>query len=129
MYTRGLVPLIFSRIKNERGINNISKLCRAVIQLSYFFKHSNMNEMEIVDFCFYLFKMQNINYQISDPLKNCLLSMQNNIQDNIDDPYFYKDSPELCLFLAKLMAYSLIEQPICILGPPGIGKTSSARNR
>lgn len=64
------------------------------------------------------------------PIINYLLSQLKNVNANPnykDDKFFYENSPLLKYFMAKLMAYSLINQPVCVSGPTGVGKTSSAR--
>ena len=69
----------------------------------------------------------NKNFKIPKEIKNELLGMLHEVHDSTDDPFFYKDSPTLKTFMAKLTAYSIIQQPICITGPTGVGKTSAAR--
>ena len=47
--------------------------------------------------------------------------------DEIDDKYHFKDSESLRKFMTFLMAASFIKLHLCVIGPPGGGKTTSAR--
>lgn len=41
--------------------------------------------------------------------------------------YFFKQSPSLHSFIAKIYAASIINLPLVIYGPTGVGKTAAAR--
>ena len=49
------------------------------------------------------------------------------IIESNDNKYYFKDSPKLRAFMAKLFAASMINLHICVIGKTGIGKTSCAR--
>ena len=44
-----------------------------------------------------------------------------------EEKYFFEESENLIEFIIYLYASSLINQHLCIIGPPGIGKTLCAR--
>ena len=46
---------------------------------------------------------------------------------SIDNKYFFQDSPKLKSFMAKLLALSMINLHVCVVGRTGVGKTSCAR--
>lgn len=126
-YPKDLIPLIYEKIKHEKYISKISKMCNAIVKLSYALQNSTkIDEASIVDFVFLLLK-SNKQFTVPAPIEESLLDMLQVTFDNTDDPFFYKDSPILCNFLAKLTAYSIIGQPVCVIGPTGAGKTSAAR--
>ena len=126
-YKETIIPIIYEKVKNEKNIALISKLCCSVITLLYAFgNNSKISEKDVVEFGFQLLQ-RNGQFIVNKEIEDELLSTFNEIDDNSDEPFFYKDSPSLRSFLAKLAAYSIIKQPVFILGPTGVGKTSAAR--
>ena len=43
-----------------------------------------------------------------------------------ENKFYYKNSPDLKKFVSLVIASSIINLPLCIIGPSGIGKTSLA---
>ena len=126
-YPETIIPMIYEKVKSEKNIARISKLCCSVIKLLYAFQNNKkITEKDVVEFGFQLLQ-RNGQFIVKKEIEDELLNTFNEIDDKTDEPFFYKDSPSLRSFLAKLAAYSIIEQPICITGPTGAGKTSAAR--
>ena len=97
-------------IKNDAKIEyNI------IINFTYDLIFSKINQIEKI----------NINEQIMDFFDSKL--DEENGNDEIDDKYHFKDSESLRKFMVFLMASSLIKLHLCVIGPPGGGKTTSAR--
>ena len=125
-----LINLIYSKFKSE-GCNNIyklSKLCRAIV---IFMKEigvsENITENDIVNFSYKIIT-NGENLDIPTEIQNILLSKLDKEPINYQgDNFFYEKSPKLKIFMAFLVACSLINQHICIIGPAGVGKTSGAR--
>ena len=63
-------------------------------------------------------------YEIQNKLINKLNKGNENYKG---DNYFFEKSPTLKNFIAFLVACSLINQHVCIIGPAGVGKTSGAK--
>ena len=126
-YSQNIIPMIYNKLKNEKNISRISKVCNAIVKLCYAFQdNKQITDKDVVDFAFLLLQ-NNKEFEIPKEIEKELLQKFQEITENTDDPFFYKDSPSLCSFLAKLEAYSIIEQPVCVSGPTGAGKTSAAR--
>ena len=53
---------------------------------------------------------------------------ENDGHDDNDDKYHFKDSEVLRKFMTFLLASSYINLHLCVIGPPGGGKTTSARS-
>ena len=121
--------------KKYLSFSNLSKFCRAII--IFYNKFSNkkhISENNIIDFCFELLFENEIsthkNIEINNLLKNELLEANNNLDDTIfknEEKYFFKNSEKLVQLMIHLYASSMINQHLCIIGPPGIGKTLSSR--
>ena len=127
-YSPSIIPKIYDKIKNERNISNISKVCNSIFKLSSVLNENNNEntETQIVDFAFSLIQ-NNHQFEVPRKFERKLINMLRNDLNTNDECFFYEDSPSLCNFLVKLMAYSIISQPVCVTGPTGVGKTSSAR--
>ena len=126
-YHEEIIQMIYEKITSIKNISFISKMCKSVIKLSSSFQNNHkIKNQQIVDFAFLLLQ-NNSKFVIVEQIEEELINMLHPIHINNDAPFFYKQSPALKQFFAKLMAYSIIEQPVCITGPTGVGKTASSR--
>ena len=120
---------IYSNIhKGDISIYQLSIFCRAV----YIFiqELSSNNEIKIEKIINYAYNLI-ISSNIEDDLiiENYIFEKYLNFdleEKSKDNQYFFKDSPNLKSFMAKLFLASLINLPICLIGKTGIGKTSCA---
>lgn len=61
-------------------------------------------------------------------IEKFLIDNLKDIQDTRDEnKFFFINSNNLKSFIAKLFASSLINIPVCVIGPTCVGKTSAAR--
>ncbi|OHT04875.1 hypothetical protein TRFO_27550 [Tritrichomonas foetus] len=119
---------ICAKIGDYRNMSKIAKFCKALTKLYLVFcKNNKIGEDNTIE-CAVNLLSGDSNYIIPNSIRDCLLSMLHEITESTDDKFFYENSDALKNFMAKLMAYSLIEQPICVSGPTGAGKTSAARS-
>ena len=109
----------------------VNKLVRSVIILkNKFNQDQNITFKLIVNFIFKLLfeeELTDSNKIILDKLINELLENNENKKDLRDEEYFFDKSQTLKKFMVQLYACSLINQFLCDVGPPGIGKTNGAR--
>ena len=121
--------------KKYLSFSNIAKFCRAIIIFINKFNNKNydIKAENIVDFCFELLFEKEIsekNRQIKDILKKELKESYDKIDGGKfknEEKYFFLKSAKLTNLMIHLYASSLINQHLCIIGPPGIGKTLGSR--
>ena len=121
--------------KKYLSFSNLAKFCRAIIIFINKFnnKNNDIKEENIVDFCFELLFEKEIsekNKKINEVLKKELKESYDKIDEQKfknEEKYFFLKSPKLTNFMIHLYASSLINQHLCIVGPPGIGKTLGSR--
>lgn len=126
-FVQKVTPILFEKIKKEKNIYQISKLCNAVVKLHFSFQNNDaISDNQIVDFAYNILNNSN---EIAIPkiIEDELIRQFRKIEHNTDATFFYENSPKLLSFLATLCAYTIIEQHVCITGPTGAGKTSSTR--
>ena len=108
---------------------SITKFIRSFIILKNEFinqKHITLNS--ILDFTFEILfedKLSNNNSSIIKCLTDKIIEKDHS--DDKEEKYYFDKSESLKLFMAQIYACSLVNQHLCIEGPPGIGKTLAAR--
>ena len=124
-------------IKNFRTISSLNKLCRGIYRLDKTMKEKkNYKNIdggipieEIAEFIFtLLFMEEQSKIIISDKILELLgneLKEQNN--KNLKEKYFFENSKTLMRFMVIVYASSLFNNHLCVIGPPGAGKTTAAR--
>ena len=103
----------------------LSQLCRAVTKYTDFFDQK-IDMKSVVDFSVNMLN-KNKDFDLPSNIEEYLLSKLEKQEDSNDNKFFYLDSPNLKSLIAKIFAASLINLPVCLQGPTGVGKTSAAR--
>ncbi|KAH0800171.1 Dynein heavy chain, cytoplasmic [Histomonas meleagridis] len=115
--------------KSPMSMYWLAFFCKAIVKYSNILPN-NVQSQDIVEFAINMLK-SNENFKPNKIIQNNLLNLLNRdsyyISETYDNQFFYKDSPPLCEFMAKIYAASIIGLPICVYGPTGAGKTSAAR--
>ena len=124
-----------------RTISSINRLCYGVMKLRGFFKQikyekSQISDNDIIDTVFeLLFRDDNEKLKISESIKNVLLEelieenrkkMEGPDRDKYEK-YFFEKSESLKNFVLIVYISSLINLYLCVVSPPGSGKTTAAR--
>ena len=126
--TKIIIKLIYDKKIECKNIYRLSKLCRAIVILIKEIEISEkITEEDIVNLSYKLITNEQ-EIDISDEIQNKLIKKLNKENSNyIGDKYFFDKSSTLKNFIAFLVACSLINQHVCIIGPAGVGKTSGAK--
>ena len=126
--------------KNYLTMSSINKFCRAFIFFKNKFRLISLSS--IIDFTFdLLFENQLLNFGdkknnyeiIQNELiqeltkSNDYKNYKNKDGDLGEEEYYFENSKSLKNFMVQIYACSLVNQHLCIVGPPGIGKTIGAR--
>ena len=115
--------------KKYLTMSSITKFCRTFIILKNKFKsQNNISEKFIVDFSFELLFEEHLSFnnkEIIEFLIEELIVSNKGVRDLGEEKYYKSES--LKKFMVQMYACSLINQYLCIIGPPGIGKTIKVR--
>ncbi|KAK8895427.1 hypothetical protein M9Y10_023891 [Tritrichomonas musculus] len=126
-----IIDLVYQRldIKKLPTFQNLSQFCKAVAKYSSFFDSEETITMkDIVDFSYKMLQKTTDFAEDEIPISmiNFLLDNLKNKDNEINGQFIYKESKVLRTFIAKLYAASIINLPVCVYGPTGVGKTSAA---
>jgi len=117
--------------KKYLTMSSINKFCRTfIILLNKFKSQEKITIKSIIDFSFELLFEEHLssqNKEIQDFLIEELIESNKQVRDLGDEQYFFDKSESLKKFMVQMYACSLVNQYLCIIGPPGIGKTIGAR--
>ena len=119
--------------KEDFNIFNLSKFIRAVdIFINILNSSKDIKEEAIINFTFNLIfsKEKEIDKIIFDKeIMNFFLNKLLNVEipKNHEQKYFFKESNSLKKFMVFMLAASYINLHMCVIGPPGGGKTTSAK--
>ena len=128
-----LNKLIYNKVLNnilndDLSIYKLSIFCKAV----YIFSQELTSDKKItldkiINYAYNLIFSSNIedNFEIEELIYNKYLNYQSDV--STDNKYFFQESPKLKSFMAKLLALSMINLHVCVVGRTGVGKTSCAR--
>ena len=113
----------------------ISRFCFSIMKLKKEFQGKyvkyNISETDIVDTVFeLLFREKSENIIISENIFNALLEQlieENKKKSPEEEKYFFEESSSLKVFTVTVYLSSLINLYLCVVSPPGSGKTTSAR--
>ena len=124
-----------------KTITSINRFCYGVMKLRALFnqikyKNENITDDDIINTVFeMLFRDDNEKLEISESIKNCLLKelieenrkkMEGFDRDKYEK-YFFEKSESLKKFVLIVYISSLINLYLCVVSPPGSGKTTAAR--
>ena len=117
--------------KKYLTMSSINKFIRTVIILINKFKsQTNISSESIINFSFELLfeeHLSNKNESIQKYLIDELIESSKQVRDLGEEQYYFEKSESLKRFMVQMYACSLVNQYLCIIGPPGIGKTIGAR--
>ena len=128
-----LNKLIYQKILNnilndDLTIYKLSLFCKAVyIFTQEFNQNSKIPLNNLVNYAYNLIFSENIqdDFEIEKFIYEKYLNCESEV--STDNKYFFKESPKLSSFMAKLLALSMINLHACVVGRTGVGKTSCAR--
>jgi len=115
-------------------IYNITKLINSTDTIYQLIQKENRNiKLEIISNFVYDLIFNNENHIEKLNIDEKIMELfddkldENDGHDENDDKYHFKDSESLRKFIVFLLASSYINLHLCVIGPPGGGKTTSAR--
>ena len=131
--------------KKYLTMSSINKFCRAFIilknklrpfsgaeegELTQNMQGNKISIKLIIDFTFELLFEEHLSNQTKEIQKYLieeLVESYKQIPDLGEEQYYFDKSESLKKFMVQMYACSLVNQYLCIVGPPGIGKTIGAR--
>ena len=154
---KGMIKKIITKIKNLpenkdnknksqeyphlRTISAISRFCYGINKLMKYFNNEkyskdNINEDDIINTVFeMIFREDSEKIEIGESIRNSLLKelieenkrkMEGEKKDKCEK-YFFEKSESLKKFVLEVYISSLINLYLCVVSPPGSGKTTAAR--
>ena len=122
---------IFYKISNKIMEGNLSMyklslFCHAVYNFTQQLDpNKEINREKLVNYAYIISTKIEDDKNIEDFI--CKKFLNYEPETSNDNKFFFKKSPKLRSFIAKLLASSMINLHICVVGPTGIRKTSCTR--
>ena len=119
--------------KKYLNFSSLAKLCRTIIIYLNKFSKFNIEKTNIVNFSFELLfenELSEENKEIQNLLIDELILANKDVNYKKlknEEKYFFENSKSLKKLMIFLYASSLVNQHLCLIGPPGIGKTLGSR--
>jgi len=122
----------YENSKKYLTMSSFNKFCRTIMIFFHKFRsYTNISQESIINFSFELLfeeQLSDDNKIILDIFKDELINSNKQIKKDLkEERYYFDKSESLIKFMIQLYACSLVNQHLCIVGPPGIGKTIGVR--